>query len=230
MRPPNRSEREADRLATLSQYRILDTEAEPEYDRLTRLAAQVCRTPVSVVTLVDEHRQWFKSRFGLDADSIPREYPLCAYAIESDDCLVIDDMARDNRFASYPVVTGEPRIRSYLGAPLTVGPDLRLGTLCVIDVEPREFTADEIEALGTLRDAVVNLLELRRTRRLLESVRSVVPVCAWCDAVRIAHEQDEIWVRPHEFVAAQHDVTHGICPTCARSMLAEVPPDEAPSN
>lgn len=223
MHSTNRSTPEADRLAALGEFHILDTEAEPEYDRLTRLAARVCRTPASAVSLVDDCRQWFKSRFGLDAESIPREHPLCAYALESDDLLIIGDTTRDSRVADSPVVTGPPGVRAYAGAPLTVGPGLRLGTLCVIDVEPREFTADEIEALATLRDAVVHLLELRRARRLLDAVSSIVPVCAWCDAVRVNRDGDDVWVRPETYIAAESEVTHGICPSCANSMLANRP-------
>ncbi|MGK0188945.1 MAG: signal transduction histidine kinase [Verrucomicrobiales bacterium] len=152
---------EAERLQTLHRYQILDTEAEEAFDELTRLAAIICDSPISVTSLVDEKRQWFKSKFGIDADETPREWAFCTHAIMNPKPMVVPDATRDSRFAENPLVVGDPHIRFYAGAPLKSLNGTNLGTLCVIDKAPRELTDEQRTALELLSRQVVVQLELR---------------------------------------------------------------------
>ncbi len=161
---------EDERLAELRSFDILDSLEEREYDDITRLAAIICETPTALISLVDEDRQWFKSRIGLDVRETPREYAFCAHAIHETQPLIIRDARDDERFHDNPLVTGDPRIRFYTGAPLRTPGGQALGTLCVIDYEPRELSAQQIEALEILGRQVTQLLELRRkSARLKEA-------------------------------------------------------------
>ena len=153
---------EADRLNALQQYEILDTPNEDTFDDLTRLAAHICRTPTALITLVDTSRQWFKSKVGMDALETPRDIAFCAHAILEPDLLVVNDASLDARFADNPLVTTEPKIRFYAGAPLITPDGLRLGTLCVIDYMPRDFGLQQQEALQILARQVMTQMELRR--------------------------------------------------------------------
>ena len=172
--PPN----EAQRLNTLRGYGVLDTPSEPDFDDLTLLAAQICQVPIAVITLVDENRQWFKSIIGLNATETPREFAFCAHAIlYSDEVLEVSDAQLDSRFADNPLVTGDPYIRFYAGAPLVAPDGLALGTLCVIDRVPRVLSAEQQTALRALSRTVIAQLELRRTlatcRRTEEQLQSL---------------------------------------------------------
>lgn len=152
---------ESKRLKALKDYRILDTSAEKEFDELVQLAAQVCKVPISLISLIDSDRQWFKAKVGLEVNETPRDLAFCAHAIHSDDMLIIKDAQEDERFSGNPLVKLDPKIRFYAGKPL-VNPDgYRLGTLCTIDVEPREFSQEQQFALETLAKQVVKLLDLR---------------------------------------------------------------------
>jgi CheY-like chemotaxis protein len=153
---------EADRLAALHAYHVLDTPPERAYDDIAGLAALVCHCPIALVSLVDERRQWSKARFGLAAAETPRAFSFCAHALRRKDLLVVPDAAADPRFASSPLVTGEAHIRFYAGAPLTTPDGLNLGTLCVLDRAPRALTALQREALRALARQVMTQLELRR--------------------------------------------------------------------
>ena len=154
--------REAERLAELTRYRVLDTEAEDAFDDLTRLAAQVCRTPMALVSLVDADRQWFKSRLGVDLCSTTRETSFCAHALGQAEILVVPDARLDPRFVDNPLVTGEPLIRFYAGAPLITADGHTLGTLCVLDTESRTLDAVQLEQLAALARQVMSQLVLRR--------------------------------------------------------------------
>lgn len=154
--------READRLRALYELDVLDTEAEDRFDRVTRLAAHILDVPIALVSLVDVDRQWFKSRVGLEAVQTPREHAFCAHAILDDEVMVVGDATQDPRFAGNPLVVAAPDIRFYAGAPLIVGDDLRVGTLCVIDREPREVSEAQRRALEDLAKVVVDELDLRR--------------------------------------------------------------------
>lgn len=163
MMPPIPAD-DADRVKVLRSLGVLDTPPEPDYDDLTQIAAQICQVPIALISLIDADRQWFKSRIGLEATSTPRQDSFCAHAIcEPDQGLfIIRDAREDARFASNPLVSGDPKIRFYAGAPLVTHDGWALGTLCVIDRRPRELTADQRRALTSLSRHVVNAIELRR--------------------------------------------------------------------
>lgn len=129
---------ETQRLAALQGLEILDTAPDPELDIITRLAADRFDSAIALVSLVDERRQWFKSRQGLDVCQTPREHSICAHAIAGDGVMVVPDATQDPRFAANPLVTGEPNIRFYAAAPLVTSGGYRIGTLCVIDERPRD--------------------------------------------------------------------------------------------
>ena len=167
MKPPPMAPDEPDRLRALWGYDVLDTEREEPYDQTTALAALICEAPFSLITLVDQDRQWFKSRHGWDVLESDRAISFCAHAIHEPDLFLVPDATKDERFRDNPDVTGGPRIRFYAGAPLVNPEGHALGTLCVLDLEPRELTTDQKQALRVLRDHVMTLLELRRSKRRL---------------------------------------------------------------
>ncbi len=160
---------EGERLAALRSYDVLDTGAEAAYDDLVALATHICGTPIGLVSLVDANRQWFKARAGLEAPETPRDLAFCAYTILGDDLLVVPDATRDPRFADNPLVTGDPDIRFYAGAPLKTPDGYALGTLCVIDRVPRELTGQQLEALAALGRQAVAQMELRRNLKNLRT-------------------------------------------------------------
>src|SRR6202011_2552841 len=157
-----RSSNEQERVSELDSYAILDTPAEPSFDELTSLAAYICATPISLVSLVDKDRMWFKSKVGLAVSEIPRIDGFCSSAICDEVMLVVPDAAANPRLANHPLVTSDPKLRFYAGAPLITPRGYRIGTLCVIDTVPRDLRAKQIEALKSLASTVITQLELRR--------------------------------------------------------------------
>ena len=155
-------EDEAVRLKALRALRLLDTPPEDEFDDFTLLAASLCGVPISLVSLIDEDRQWFKSKVGLDMDETPRDIAFCAHAIQQEGLFVVPDAALDARFRSNPLVTGDAAVRFYAGAPLVTPEGQALGTLCVIDRKPRTLTASQEAALSALARQVMARIELRR--------------------------------------------------------------------
>ena len=155
-------DRELFRLAELDGLQILDTQSDEDFDALTRAAAASLDMPIALISLVDDRRQWFKSRVGLDATETAREHAFCAHAIVAPDAVMqVADATQDARFANNPLVTGDPSIRFYAGAPLVTAAGHALGTLCVIDRKPRTLTPDQIEQLRALAARVVVQLEAR---------------------------------------------------------------------
>src|SRR6266536_1073569 len=162
---------EVKRLKVLWQYEVLDTVPEEVFDDLTELAARICEAPIAMITLVDEKRQWFKSKIGVTINETSRDISFCAHAINQEGLFIVPDAAKDERFASSPLVVSEPKIRFYAGAPLVTPDGYALGSLCVIDKVPRELRPDQKQALRILSRHVVSQLELRRHARELAAAR-----------------------------------------------------------
>ncbi len=158
MRAPQTPEDEGDRLSSLMRLGILDTAPEERFDRLTRLAKNLLGSPIALVSLVDTDRQWFKSKQGLDVEQTGREISFCGHAINQEDIYYVPDTLVDQRFADNPLVAGPPDIRSYAGAPLLSPDGYRVGTLCVIDTKPTQYTAEQLATLRDLADCVENEL------------------------------------------------------------------------
>jgi len=156
------SEHEKSRLLSLYSYQILDTVAEESYDRITELAASICGTEISLISFVDEHRQWFKSKKGIDVSETPKTLSFCAHAIQSSEPFIVENAAESSLFSQNPLVTGDPGIAFYAGIPLIGSDSFALGTLCVIDKKPHTLSDNQIDSLKTLAQSVVHLLELRR--------------------------------------------------------------------
>jgi len=147
---PAKLENEVERLQTLRSLQILDTPPEERFDRLTRLAKRLFGVPIALVSLVDENRQWFKSRDGLDVCETPRDISFCGHALLGDDILMVADARQDQRFFDSPLVTDHPNVRFYAGVPLRVENGSKLGTLCLMDVEPRTLDNDDRALLHDL--------------------------------------------------------------------------------
>lgn len=160
------------RVAALDRYAILDTEPEQTFDDLVALAAYVCKAPIAMLSLVDDHRQWFKSKVGVEIRETPRETSFCAHAIQQQDLFIVPDTWTDARFRDNPMVLDEPHVRFYAGAPLINEEGFALGTLCVIDRQPRELDEAQKEALKSLRRLALGQMELRQNLRLLKDALS----------------------------------------------------------
>ncbi|GAB3907067.1 hypothetical protein GCM10028803_40480 [Larkinella knui] len=163
---------ESDRLKTLNEYDILDSLPEPDYDDITSLAAQICQTSISLISFIDDKRQWFKSCHGLNVRETPREFAFCTHAIlEPDQTLIVTDSREDPRFAGNPLVVGDPYVIFYAGIPLVDADGFALGSLCVIDQVPRQLSPTQLTALQTLARQVVNLLALRKAHKMAQQSR-----------------------------------------------------------
>ena len=164
--PPN----ETERLAALRAYNILDTLPEKQFDRITELASIICNTPISLVTLIDEHRQWFKSKKGMDINETTRDVAFCRYALMDNDILEVEDATEDERFRKNPFVTDdESHIRFYAGYPLVDKNGHALGSLCVIDKVPRKLSDDQRKALKILGNAVLEMIVTQRRKQELQN-------------------------------------------------------------
>lgn len=241
-KPPN----EKQRLETLWGYEILDTEPEAAFDDLTFLASYVCQTPVALISLVDADRQWFKSKVGVSVLETSRDIAFCASAILQPDLFIVRDASQDERYADNPLVVAEPKIRFYAGAPLMTHGQA-LGTLCVVDREPRELRPEQLDALRALSRQVVAQLDLRRNLQQLElalktrdrieaekerslrelqaalanihTLEGLLPICLSCKKIQ---DQAGDW-EPFEYYVRKHSeakVQHKICPDCSRAISA----------
>jgi GAF domain-containing protein len=159
---------EAARVAALDRYAILDSEPEQSFDDLVLLAAHVCKAPMAMLSLVDDHRQWFKSALGVQVRETPKDVSICAHAIQQRGLFIVSDTLQDARFRDNPLVVAEPHIRFYAGAPLVNEDGFALGTLCVVDREPRVLDADQKDALSALGRLALRQMELRLHLQLLK--------------------------------------------------------------
>ncbi len=169
MKPIN----ETERLAALKSYKVLDTLPEEQFDRLTELASVICGVPITLVSLIDADRQWFKSAVGLDEPETPRDISFCQFAILGNEVFTVENALEDERFKNNPLVTGAPDIRFYAGAPLIDSNGFALGTLCVIDRVPRKLEHNQQRALEILAKEVVSQLELRKQKNDKEQYESL---------------------------------------------------------
>lgn len=164
--PP--TEKEIERLKALYDYDVLDTDAEKLFDELTQLASQICDKPITLISLVDPDRQWFKSTLGLDAKETSRDIAFCAHAIHQQEIFEVEDTFQDTRFFDNPLVTSAPFIRFYAGTPLITPEGHAIGTLCVIDSKPNKLTGKQRQALEVLGRSVISQLELRKSVKQLK--------------------------------------------------------------
>jgi GAF domain-containing protein len=158
---------ETARLAALRRYSVLDTLPEQIYDDITALASLICDTPISLVSLVDAERQWFKSAHGIEVRETPRAQSFCAHTLSTARTLIIKDAQQDPRFKDNPAVTGEPGVRFYAGAPIIEANGHVLGTVCVIDTTPRSLSPIQVAALEALARHAMALMEMRHRLALL---------------------------------------------------------------
>jgi GAF domain-containing protein len=214
---------EAARLAKLLDYQVLDTPPEREFDEITAAAARLFNMPISLVSLVDGERQWFKARYGLAEKQTPRQHAFCAHAISSDDLFVVPDATQDPRFADNPLVTGDPNIRFYAGAPLVTPDNFRLGTLCVIDTKPHQApNEDQRTILTMLARLVVRELENRRIARRAEHQAQMAARLAEAVIALMAAADREATLR------AIADHARRLCvPDAARTGVIGAPPADA---
>lgn len=216
------------RLEALRQYQILDTPSESEYNDITSLAACICDVPIALISFVDADRQWFKSKVGLNVNETARDLSFCAHAILREEIMIVRDACQDERFANNPLVTCAPDIRFYAGFPLITPRGHALGTLCVIDHQPRDLTEDQKKNLEALARQVVRLLELRRVSSQLadalekiEIMGGLIPICSYCKGIR---DDKGYWSTVEKFIQHYSDVsfTHGVCDECMRQQFPEV--------
>ena len=216
------------RLAALESYRVLDTAPERAYDDITAIATFICGTPIATVTLVDATRQWFKSQTGLNNNGGSRDHAFCAHTILDVQLLEVPDATQDARFASNPLVLGDPHIRFYAGAPLITPEGLSLGSVCVIDREPRKLTGAQKTALERLARLTMNNLELRRVSAGLaeaaanvKTLSGMLPICGWCKEIR---DDAGYWQNVEAYISKHTaaEFSHGICPKCREKMAVEI--------
>lgn len=179
------------RMADLQLYDILNSEEEKEYDELRELAAQICNCPISLISFVDSDRQWFKSKEGFEVKETRREGSFCSHAILGTEVMVIEDTHQDERFFDNPLVTGDSNIRFYAGAPIVSPTGQNLGTVCVMDQQPRNLNAHQKRALEILSMQVTKLLELRLKTKVIEQRSAELVKIKNVDMSKLIRGQDE---------------------------------------
>lgn len=226
--PLTKHDSEADRLEALRRYRLLDTPSEQVFDDIVLAAAEVAGVPIALISLVDDTRQWFKARVGLEAQETSRELAFCDHAIRRpNETMFVEDATRDPRFSENPLVTEDPSIRFYLGAPLVDPEGMALGTLCVIDSRPRRLTELQVNAIEALRRVAMQTIVQRRVAQdlaeALENVKTLsglLPICAHCKSIR---NDQGYWDEVADYFSKRtdFDFTHGICPKCVQQHFPE---------
>jgi GAF domain-containing protein len=222
------------RLAVLRDYEIMDTPPEEDFDDITRLAAYICQTPIATITLLDQHRQWFKSKVGVNHCEDSIEHSFCYHAIQNRGIFQVDDATLDDRFATNPLVTADHGIRAYVGSPLVTDTGIPFGTLCAIDRVPHSFNEDQCEALASLSRMVVKAMEMRKTARALSQalkekkeaeneislLQEILPMCGWCHKVR---DDEDYWSSVEGYITSHTNtrISHGICPDCLKKIQKE---------
>lgn len=163
---------EKQRLKALHAYQILDPLPEEDYDNITRIASMICQTPISLITLIDDKRQWFKSSHGLEMSETPRNIAYCSHALlRPNEPMVVNNALKDERFFDNPLATESPQVIFYAGIPLVNSDGFALGALCVMDHKPREISDEQLAVLKSLSNQVVKLLELRKTKLTLKKTQ-----------------------------------------------------------
>ena len=211
MPPAQEPNNEEARLNALRDYQVLDTAPEQCFDDFTCLAAHICQTPISLISLIDSDRQWFKSSVGLDVQQTHRDVAFCSHAIlKPEKLMVVPDTHEDERFRSNPLVLEDPNIRFYAGAPLVTPKGLALGTLCAIDRVPRELSEQQLNALLALSRRVVAQLELRRVSLSLADaldkitiLEGLLPICIYCRRVR---NDKGYWTQVDDYLRQNSDL------------------------
>ena len=216
------------RLKALAEYRILGTGSESCYDSITQIACHTCNVPISLMTLVDHDRQWFKSKVGLSINETKRDWSFCTHAIKESSPLIINDALQDKRFINNPLVTGDPNIRFYAGFPLETNEGNKLGTLCVIDRKPGKLTFEQITIMELLSKQIVSFLELRkRSLHLLDALShlhnqdGIISVCSYCREVK---NKDGDWLHIEKYLTNISDIrfSHGVCDSCMEKHFPDV--------
>lgn len=172
MKKPETPPNEPERLQCLLSTGLLDTPPDERFDRITRLAQKYFNVPITMVSLVDKERQWFKSKIGFDIDETPRDISFCGHAILNKDIFFIPDAHADARFSDNPLVVGPPNISFYAGLPLAGIDGSKIGTLCIVDTTPRELTSEDISVMRDLADCVESEIALIHARQLIEKLTS----------------------------------------------------------
>jgi len=175
------------RVAALRAYDILDTPREEEFDEVVRVVSAICGTPISVINLIDSSRQWFKAEIGLGVRETPLPASICAHAILQPDLFIVPDTLQDPRFADNPLVTGAPHLRFYAGAPLESPEGLPLGTICVLDYQPRELDEKQKALLRLTARQIMKMMELRRLNAMERTAREKAETHAEATSARLAH-------------------------------------------
>ena len=216
------------RLRSLAEFRILGTEPESCYDDITQIAASTCDVPISLMTLVDKDRQWFKSKIGLEIKQTPRDWSFCTHAIKENTPLIIEDALKDKRFINNPLVTSDPKIRFYAGFPLKTNDGNKLGTLCVIDRKPGFLNPRQLNIMKLLSNQIVSFLELRkRSLKLLDALTNlhkqegILSVCSYCREVK---NKDGDWQHLEKYLSSISDIrfSHGVCDICMEKHFPDV--------
>lgn len=209
------------RVAALRAYEILDTPREEEFDEVVRVVSAICGTPISVINLIDSSRQWFKAEVGLGVRETPLPASICAHAILQPDLFIVPDTLQDARFADNPLVTGEPHLRFYAGALLESPEGLPLGTICVLDYQPRELDENQKALLRLTARQIMKMMELRRLNAMERTAREKAETRAEATSARLAHANRESELREQFIAVLGHDLRNPLASIQAAAELVK---------